>query len=430
MAQAVVARRRAAIPWEHARSALSRTALGCLVLGAALLSPPSPREDVGGGLADLTNGVRFSIVGWEVGALAEKAGAAVASQQPADPVGDVAAVRAHFDNVAELRRLRAQRDDLFARDARAELPGVEAKIDARAASFASTRRATEGTIAGQIDAVMRSAGLRSSLFSRGAGEWPLPFLRIEPEVFFSYQPLPLNLLVAPRDRIAIVGSVLVSPDMDADQIDALESRMDALGVSSLVGPIGGLGSYPSMVPDTLTLRQGLDTVAHEWTHHYLALRPLGRAYFSSYDMRTVNETVADMVGQEIGRATWERYYAAGEPAAPVRAPPAAAEAPAAPRPDFGTEMRRIRAEVEKRLRGGDVEGAERYMAEQRDELARLGFHVRKLNTAYLSFFGAYSGGANRFEAPLRALRKSSPDLATFLHRVEQLSTPKEVLALR
>jgi hypothetical protein len=279
-------------------------------------------------------------------------------------------------------------------------------------------------VGGQVDAVMRELGLRSSLFSFGPG-WPIPFLRIEPEVFFTFQPLPLNLVVAPRDRIEIVGSVLVSPDLDADQVDALESRVDKLGVSSLVGGIGGLGSYPSMIPDAESLRNDLTTVAHEWTHHYLAFRPLGRAFFASYEMRTLNETVADMVGQEVGRTVWQRYYASTEPPPAPRPAPAPPQ-PGAARPDFGTEMRRIRGEVERMLAAGDVPGAERYMAEQREALADMGFRVRKLNTAYLSFFGAYAGGANRMESPLRALRRAAPSLAAFLHQVESFSTPQDL----
>jgi hypothetical protein len=90
-------------------------------------------------------------------------------------------------------------------------------------------------------------------------------------------------------------------------------------------------------------------------------------------------------------------------------------------------MRRIRAEVERRLAADDVAGAEAYMAAQQAELARQGWYVRKLNTAYLSFFGAYGGGGNRFEASLRALRASSGSLAAFVARVERFARPEDAL---
>lgn len=416
------------IAWPDVRGAATRAALVGVVAATVGLSPPSPRADLATGLAADTRQSAFSILRWEVAALTRKASDAVQRRMaplPTDPAAQVGLVRDHFANAAEIDRLRARRDALFAAGDRAALPAVERELEEREARFAGTRAAAEDVVASQVDAVMRDLGLRSSLVSLGPG-WPIPFLRIEPAVFFAYQPLPLNLVVAPRDRIAIVGSVLVSPDLDTAQIEALEDRVDQLGVSSLVGGIGGLGSYPSMVPDTQPLRSGLATISHEWTHHYLALRPLGRAYFSSYEMRTINETVADIVGQEVGREVWARYYAPTEPAATPVARPSAGSQPAAPRADFGAEMRRIRGDVERMLAAGDVVGAEAYMAQQRDVLAGMGFRVRKLNTAYLSFFGAYAGGANRVESPLRALRRDAQSLAAFLHKVEQFSTPEDL----
>jgi hypothetical protein len=58
----------------------------------------------------------------------------------------------------------------------------------------------------------------------------------------------------------------------------------------------------------------------------------------------------------------------------------------------------------------------------------MGFRVRKLNTAYLSFFGAYGGGGNRVESPLRALRQRSPSLAAFLRTVERIDDPGDLAA--
>ncbi|HEV8634772.1 MAG TPA: hypothetical protein VG370_11110 [Chloroflexota bacterium] len=404
---------------ELAGRALVRTLLFALAGATLLIAPASPRRDVPTGLAETTRRQAFSVVGWEVAALSEKALAVARPIEP-DPERRVQIVQEHFRNVAEIRRLRAERDRLFAsgRGAEAPLADVERELAERQRRFDRSRGEVEAIVALQIDAVLREERLRGELVAFvPSGGWPIPFLRVDPEVFFMYQRLPLNLVIAPRDRIGIVGSVLVSPDLTAAEIDALEGRVDGIGVSSLVSGIGGFGSYPSMIPDTESLPRGLDVIAHEWVHHYLAFRPLGRAFFASYEMRSVNETVADIIGQEIGARAFERFYRASEPA-PSRPAPAAG-----PRRDFGAEMRRIRREVERLLAAGDVPAAERYMAEQREELVRLGWQVRKLNTAYLSFFGAYSGGANRFEAPLRALRARSGSLAAFLGAVERFERP-------
>jgi hypothetical protein len=414
--------------WAVARSGAAaasrltvRALLAVLVVAAVALSPPSPRSDRAAGLAETTRREAFSIVGWEVGALLDKVAHVSGATSP--PASQVEIVRAHFANAAEIRRLRERRDGLFAR---AEDTGaVERELAGAQDSFDAGRAEVEAIVAEQVDTVLREQALRARLLDLvPGGGWPLPFLRIEPNVLFTFQRLPLNLVVAESDRLGIVGSVLVSPDLKTAEIEALEERVDALGVSSLVSGIGGFGSYPSMVADTDSLRRGLDVIAHEWVHHYLAFRPLGRAFFASYEMRSMNETVADLVGDEVGGLVFDRYYRDSEPPAPARAP-----APAAgPRVGVGVAMRRIRREVERLLAVGDRAGAESYMAAQREELAGMGFRVRKLNTAYLSFFGAYGGGGNRVESPLRALRQRSPSLAAFLRTVERIDDPGDLAA--
>ena len=79
-------------------------------------------------------------------------------------------------------------------------------------------------------------------------------------------------------------------------------------------------------------------MAHEWTHNYLFFRPLGFNYYASNDLRTINETVADLVGNELAEAAIARW--------PLDAPaPAATPAPstpAEPRFDIGQALRSLR----------------------------------------------------------------------------------------
>ena len=72
-----------------------------------------------------------------------------------------------------------------------------------------------------------------------------------------------------------------------------------LDVDALVDGTGGFSSYPTMVVAYPTLDWVVNTVAHEWTHTYLYFRPLGWHYGDSGGMRTINETVASIVGDEI-----------------------------------------------------------------------------------------------------------------------------------
>ena len=72
--------------------------------------------------------------------------------------------------------------------------------------------------------------------------------------------------------------------------------------------IGGLGAYPTIVIDQAPLEWILSTVAHEWVHNYLSFFPLGFNYGTSGENTILNETVADIVGEEIGAAVLRERY--------------------------------------------------------------------------------------------------------------------------
>jgi hypothetical protein len=102
-----------------------------------------------------------------------------------------------------------------------------------------------------------------------------------------------------------------------EQIQALESSVNNLDVSSLVIEIGGLAAlYPTFVVKNADLRWTIDTAAHEWVHQYLAFKPLGFRYIldllgisRNTEIATINETVADIIGKELGALVYDKYYA-------------------------------------------------------------------------------------------------------------------------
>ncbi|MFN3625773.1 MAG: hypothetical protein ACK4TP_17130, partial [Hyphomicrobium sp.] len=95
---------------------------------------------------------------------------------------------------------------------------------------------------------------------------------------------------------------------DAPAAAIEEAVAQGLNRSTLVVGIGGVGVYPTMVMSTTDLNWLVEVVAHEWTHNYLTLRPLGLLYEASPQMRTINETTASLAGKEIARAVLARYY--------------------------------------------------------------------------------------------------------------------------
>ncbi len=130
-----------------------------------------------------------------------------------------------------------------------------------------------------------------------------------PPVLFHTTPLPYALIISPRDVIRQEDNISLDPNLTLDQMVALEKQVElADNVSALVTPIGGIGIYPTMVMSTSDLPWLGEVVSHEWTHNYLFLRPLGLSYFTNGQLRTMNETTANIVGGEVSKELIRRYY--------------------------------------------------------------------------------------------------------------------------
>jgi hypothetical protein len=257
-----------------------------------------------------------------------------------------------------------------------------------------------------------------------------------PPVSFHSSPLPNALIVSPRDHIEQIANISILPDLTVEQKNALERQVDkGLDVSSLVESVGGIGVYPTMIMRTYNLSWILTTISHEWTHNFLSLRPLGLLYDQSPELRTMNETVASIVGNEVGRRTLERFY----PELAVASLPdldlvTLVHAPAVPEPfphsdfDFRVEMHATRVYTDKLLAEGKIEEAEIYMEARRQIFWQNGYQIRKLNQAYFAFHGAYAdipGGAageDPVGPAVRALREQSTSLAGFLNAISWMTS--------
>jgi len=251
-----------------------------------------------------------------------------------------------------------------------------------------------------------------------------------PPVLFHLTPLPYNLVISPRNKIQENASISLIPDLTVDQQATLENQVDkGLDVSSLVVPVGGIGTYPTMIERTTALDWLTDTIAHEWTHNWLDSRPLGLSYDTSPALRTMNETTADIVGTEVGAALVKRYYP--EVAAQYAMQVQTASLSATPAPasfDFRAEMHTTRVHVDALLAAGKITEAETYMDQRRQVFWNNGYPIRKLNQAYFAFYGAYAdipGGAageDPVGPAVRALRARSSSLAAFLEIIAQMSS--------
>ncbi|MBI5841831.1 MAG: hypothetical protein HZB19_17215 [Chloroflexi bacterium] len=256
-----------------------------------------------------------------------------------------------------------------------------------------------------------------------------------PNVLYHSTPLPMALIVSPRERIEQTANISVAMDLTVDEQAALEKNVDThLNVSSLVVPIGGIGVYPTMVMETTDIRWLLEVVSHEWTHNYLTLRPLGILYSETPELRTMNETTASIVGNEIGTRVLERFYPELMPAS--TSPRSLLSLPTNPLPDdsnpppfdFRAAMHETRVTVDALLTEGKVKEAEAYMESRRLVFLENGYLLRKINQAYFAFHGAYAdvpGGAageDPVGPAVRALRAQSTSLADFVNTISWMTS--------
>jgi hypothetical protein len=349
--------------------------------------------------------------------LATKPGAGLSPQQQHDLVA------AYFDDAARIDDRREAIEQIYAdpsqTDPAAAAAPLQAELEALTSLQATRRPAVERILEQQVTSVLKGAGLTT-------GE------RVWPPVRFQFTASPLYFIISPRNRIAIAEGVHLEPTLDLAEMERIESQAQrALDMSTLVEGTGGFSSYPTMVIGYPSLEWVLSTIAHEWAHTYLAFHPLGWHYGDSGDLRTLNETVASILGDEIGRSVMLKFY-------PERVAPAAWPRSPALNPEwwglepdeqsfeFGPFMRETRLTADKLLAQGQVSDAEAYMEARRKVLVDHGYNIRKLNQAYFAFHGSYAVGPTATDpigGKLRALRDRSANLAEFLRTVARFTTP-------
>lgn len=240
-----------------------------------------------------------------------------------------------------------------------------------------------------------------------------------PPVAFSVEKPPAVLIVSPRTEIRLAEAVLLDEDVSLQSAEPLESAVERLDVSALAEPTGGLSTYPTLIAPETDVYRAMQTIAHEWTHTALFFAPLGQAYGRSPEARAINETTADLVGQEVAEraalGVGERPRAGGQ----------------APDRNLIDTLRRIRVNVDELLAHGQVDDAEAYMEQERQLLVAQGYAFRRLNQAYFAFHGNYAEGpAASTEIPdaLRELRARSSSLGDFIGRVGRVTTLAELKA--
>ncbi len=368
-------------------------------------------------LDDIVSGERFGLARWEIDTLAEKGKTIITRPDSAmDTRQAHDLVVRYMSDAQKVSELEGSIVALYARgkpEDLAKASDLQSKLDALRQVQKERRPTVERILQRQVSSVM--ARERLGLFGKAL-----------PPVSFHFTTTPKYLVISPRDRIVMIKGITLKPDVPVAKQEEIEDRVfRELNESALVDSLGGFSTYPTMVTDQADLLWILSTIAHEWTHTYLAFHPLGWHYFSGQEMHTINETVADIVGNEIGMETLRTYY---PEMVPHRLPP---WVPPAPKPkfDFNEEMRKTYLHTVELLKEGKIEEAEAYMEKRRKIFVAHGYAIRKLNQAYFAFHGSYAAGPAAMSPlgpELHQLRALSPSLRFFLHTVASFSSPRDL----
>lgn len=327
--------------------------------------------------------------------------------------------RQEFDLEREIRLIYA---DPAVKDPAAASAEKQARLDTVTAQANLVQPIAEDVLQQQVSAVAVEMGLTA------LGQ-PVPPL------LYHVTPLPMAVIVSPRDHIEQIANVSITAELPLAQITALEDDIaGGMNVSSLVVPIGGVGVYPTMVNRTTDLSWLAEVIAHEWSHNHLTLRPLGILYDKDGAMRVINETTTSIIGKEIGQRVIQRFYHELAPQPPDPAPfdelhPGMPHGPdGKPAFDYRAAMRETRVRADELLAQGKIEEAEAYMDSRRQVFWANGYPVRKLNQAYFAFYGAYadspgggSAGKDPVGAAVRIIRAQSLTLADFVHTMQTIT---------
>ena len=404
--------------------ALKAAILVTLILGFLIVS----RDGLHLGRAEsVASPYLFGLVEWEIGNFLDKWIHKVASIFPweSDTHEEKRAkVNQYFQLGDQIRELRHKIEGAVAQagpGGSQETVKLGLELKKRVDDQRALRNDVEEFLESEISAVLKEQGFSSRL---GV---------IFPPTDIRLDETPRLLVTSPRDRIERKDDVLLRPRLTVEQMESLESTvLDEQNLSALVLGIGGIATYPAIIPATQPLRGTLEDASHEWLHHLFFFRPLGQHIRSSSQMTSLNETVANIAGRELGRLVCIRLLGEVDECAEREAEEEKDEQDEEEGFNFGKEMRQTRLRVEELLGEGKVEEAEAYMEERRKLFVDNRFLIRKLNQAYFAFHGTYAdtpASISPIGDQLEELRSLLPSVGRFIKTVSKVSSYEEFLTL-
>ena len=338
--------------------------------------------------------------------------------------------RFHLDRYQDLaRELRSAKNDLRAAQARGDNAAAsiaQSHLNALIQERNEIRDAVEELLEAAISTEIIDIGLNQN----GDFIWP--------PVDFRIDDTPHVLVTSPRDAIERDSVRLLKPDLTESDKEWMENQIfNSADLSTIVLRTGGLASFPNLVPSDYSLQALLEVSAHEWLHAYLLFHPLGRAYWAGSDMTSLNETLANLFGKEIGRTVYNQITGQNvqtlEPPYTPEQDEITTEDKQEDEPfDVRQFLHDTRRHTDELLEQRKIEEAEAYMEDRRLQLVENGHNIRKINQAYFAFHGLYADGPSSTSPLARQiweLRQQSTDAGQLVKTLQTISNYEEFLTL-
>lgn len=379
----------------------------------------------------LTNDRAFDFSSWEFTALARKFSyRLVGPHRFLDDEMQAQFVLDYLDKVREAHRLESEIERIFTdpevTDPQFVSQDIVDNLEDLRKEMSAEAPITEAILEDQVSGVLHKGGFDSPL-------------SVFPSVRGLFTPLPYILIVSHREVIASVYQQQLVTGLTAAQQDEIENLVTEQfpNFSSYTTSIGGLAVYPAMLLESSSIDWVADVMAHEWVHHYLAFYPLGWNYLKSGEARTINETVASLLGVWAGQEIIDQYYAqflVREKALPNPLYLNEEERDEVPGFNFRAEMHRTRVNTDRLLAEGKINEAEWYMEFQRRYFVANGYRLRRLNQAYFAFHGAYAdspgaSGTDPIGPSVRRFWMLSRTPKDFLRKLAPITTLSELEVL-
>lgn len=427
-----------------------------MIVLALTIKDGLPDRSRGGRIHAAARSYEFNYIAWEVEALWSKAKQSQWGYQSYVPEADrKEAILEYIGLVGQLLDLEGQLEATYTTPSATNADALRRQIADLSKRRAELQPIVEPIIESQVSAVLAEQGF--SVMGQ-----------IVPPVSFRFVATPDVLVVSPREVIRQDFAISLRP-LDFDEAAQLEQQVETVSPddSAYVTGTGGVGIWPAMVIESRYPAYVFEIVAHEWSHHYLFMFPLGMEYLGLPETRIINETTATVFGNAMALLVLDRFYqqevadgkiwipdypTLADFQSPAVQPTTTATTsepirdPDGPRPTTrGTIINRTRITADYLLALGRVEAAEVYMESRRQWLG-----MRVLNQAWFAFNGGYQadpgqgGGASvgttvdvtdpaypgdPIGPAIHEIAELAPTLADFLNIMRDVTTRQELIGI-